>query len=135
MALIVWGPLLAVGVKEIDDQHQKLVALVNQLNDAMHAGHGKDQLRPVLSELVRYTAYHFGTEEKLMAKYKYPASEAHLGEHRKFVADVTAFKQKFEGGNAMISTEIMNFLRDWLSKHILLTDKRFAKSLIALGVK
>jgi hemerythrin len=35
----------------------------------------------------------------------------------------------------MISTEIMNFLRDWLSKHILQTDKKFAKALNALGVK
>jgi hemerythrin-like metal-binding protein len=135
MALITWSPMLAVGVKEIDDQHQKLVALVNQLNDAMHAGKGKEALSPVLNELVRYTAYHFGTEEKLMAKHTYASTTEHKAEHVKFVADVTAFKKKFESGNAMISTEIMNFLRDWLSKHILQTDKKFAKALNALGVK
>jgi hemerythrin-like metal-binding protein len=135
MPLITWGPMLAVGVTEIDDQHKKLVELVNQLNDAMHAGHGKDALTPVLNELVRYTVYHFGTEERLMAKHKYEASVAHKGEHTKFVATVSDFKKKFDAGNAMLSTEIMNFLRDWLSKHILQTDKKFAKALNGLGVK
>ena len=135
MALITWGPMLFVGVKEIDEQHKKLVELVNQLNDAMHAGQGKQALTPVLNELVRYTQYHFGTEERLMAAHKYEASVAHKAEHHKFVTDVSAFKAKFDSGNAMISTQIMNFLRDWLSKHILQTDKKFAKALNAACVK
>ncbi|MEY4750096.1 MAG: hypothetical protein RIQ60_2310 [Pseudomonadota bacterium] len=135
MPLITWGPMLAVGVKEIDDQHKKLVELVNQLNDAMHAGQGKETLAPVLNELVRYTVYHFGTEERLMAQHKYVDSPAHKAEHVKFVETVGAFKKKFDAGNAMLSTEIMNFLRDWLSKHILQTDKKFAKALNLAGVK
>jgi len=135
MALITWGPALAVGVKEIDDQHMKLIELVNKLNDAMHAGQGRDALGPILAELVRYTVYHFGTEERLMGTHNYADQEAHKGEHKKLVADVSAFKTKFDGGNAMISTEIMNFLRDWLSKHIMQTDKRFGQALNKAGVK
>jgi hemerythrin len=135
MPLITWGPMLTIGVKDIDDQHRKLVELLNQLNDAMHAGQGKDTLAPVLNELVRYTVYHFGTEEKLMAQHKYADSPAHKGEHGKFVETVSAFKKKFDAGNAMLSTELMNFLRDWLSKHILQTDKKFAKALNLAGVK
>jgi hemerythrin-like metal-binding protein len=135
MALITWGPMLAVGYKEIDDQHQKLVELVNRLNDAMHAGQGKEALQVVLNELVRYTQYHFGTEERLMAKHNYAMSAQHKAEHVKFVSDVSAFKKKFDSGNALISTEIMNFLRDWLSRHILQTDKKLAKALTALGLK
>ncbi|MDE2369345.1 MAG: hemerythrin family protein [Burkholderiales bacterium] len=129
MALITWGPILTVGHKEIDEQHQKLVALVNQLNDAMHAGQGKEALQRVLAELVRYTQYHFGTEERLMAANKYPLSAEHKAEHVKFVADVGAFKKKFDAGNATLSVEIMNFLRDWLGKHILQTDKKLALAL------
>jgi hemerythrin len=135
MALITWGPALAVGVKEIDDQHKKLIDLVNQLNDAMHAGQGKDKLGPVLAELVRYTVYHFGTEERLMAQHSYEFSAGHKAEHKKLVEDVGTFKAKFDAGNAMISTEIMNFLRDWLSKHIMQTDKKFGQALNKAGVK
>jgi hemerythrin len=134
MALINWSPMLAVGVTEIDEQHKVLVQLVNQLNDAMHAGQGKAALQQVLNELVRYTQYHFGTEERLMAQHGYVNSDAHKGEHQRFIKDVAAFKQKFDSGNAMISSEIMNFLRDWLAKHIMGSDKTFARSLNAAGV-
>lgn len=135
MALISWSPMLSTDVQIIDDQHKKLIDLINKLNDAMNAGHGKEALKAVLTELVDYTVYHFGTEEKLMGQHKYADSTAHLGEHKKLVQDVSAFKTKFEAGNAMISTEIMNFLRDWLSKHIMQTDKKFGKALNAAGVK
>lgn len=134
MALINWSPALAVGVKTIDDQHQKLIELVNQLNDAMLAGKGKEVLTPVLNELVRYTVYHFGTEEKLMAKAKYEMTDSHKGEHKQFISDVGAFKAKFDSGNAMISSEIMNFLRNWLSKHIMQTDKKLGQALQKAGI-
>jgi hemerythrin-like metal-binding protein len=122
-------------VKEIDDQHKKLIELVNQLNDAMHAGKGREALGVVLGELVKYTVYHFGTEERLMAQHHYELSAPHKAEHKKLIDDVGAFKAKFDGGNAMISAEIMNFLRDWLSKHILQTDKKFAQALNKAGIK
>ncbi|HEX8964288.1 MAG TPA: bacteriohemerythrin [Rhodocyclaceae bacterium] len=135
MALISWSPMLSTGVQEIDDQHKKLIDLVNKLNDAMHAGQGKEALGSVLGELVKYTVYHFGTEERLMGQHKYAESAAHMAEHKKLIQDVSAFKTKFDGGNAMISTELMNFLRDWLSKHIMQTDKKFGKALNTAGVK
>ena len=52
MALITWSSMFSVGVAEIDNQHKKLVELINQLNDAMHAGKGADVMGKVLSELV-----------------------------------------------------------------------------------
>lgn len=129
MPLITWGPMLTVGHKEIDEQHQRLVALVNQLNDAMRAGQGRESLQPVLNELVRYTVYHFGTEERLMAASKYAMTAQHKAEHAKFVAEVGAFKKKFDSGNASLSVEVMNFLREWLGKHILQSDKKLAAAL------
>jgi hemerythrin-like metal-binding protein len=134
VALITWSSMLAVGVTEIDDQHKKLIELVNRLNDAMHAGEGKAVLQPVLNELVRYTQYHFGTEERLMAKHHYESSTEHKAEHQKFVKEVSAFKTKFDAGNAMLSNELMAFLRDWLSRHILQSDKKFARAIQAQGV-
>lgn len=135
MTLIQWGPMLQVGFKDIDDQHQRLVELVNELNGAMHAGQGRDVLAKVLGELVRYTQYHFGMEERLMETYKIDTAPGHKAEHAKLIQDVAAFKAKFDGGSAAVSAEIMNFLRDWLSRHILQTDKKFAQALIAKGAK
>jgi hemerythrin len=76
MALMTWGPKLSVGVPQIDDQHKKLIELVNRLNEAMIAGHGRDLIGSTLSELVKYTQYHFACEERLMSTH---ALRAHRG--------------------------------------------------------
>ena len=129
MPLITWGPAFQVGNKTIDEQHQKLIDLVNRLNDAMRAGHSKEVLNDVLTQLVDYTVYHFGTEERLMAEHHYEFSAAHKNEHQKFVQEVGSFKKRFDQGQATISSDIMTFLRDWLARHIMATDKKLANAL------
>jgi len=127
--------MLQIGFGDIDAQHKRLVELVNQLDDAMRAGHGRDVVGKVLTELVEYTVFHFAFEEKLMDQYSLSSSATHKAEHKKLVADVDAFKTKFEAGSAAVTTELMSFLRDWLSTHILRTDKALAKELLAKGAK
>ena len=135
MALITWSSALSTGISEQDTQHKKLIDLINQLNDAMQAGKGTDVMGKVLAELVNYTVYHFGYEEKLMAQHKYEETPAHKAEHAKFVQTAGDFKRKFDAGGAVVSVEIMNFLRDWLTSHIMKTDKKLGQALGKLGVK
>jgi hemerythrin-like metal-binding protein len=135
MALISWSNMLSTGISEQDTQHKKLIDLINQLNDAMQAGKSTEVLGKVLSELVNYTVYHFGYEEKLMAQYKYEDTPAHKAEHTKFVQTAGDLKKKFDSGNAVISVEIMNFLRDWLTNHIMKTDKKMGQAFVKLGAK
>ena len=135
MALITWSNMLSTGVSEQDNQHKKLIDLINQLNEAMLAGKGNEVLGKVLSELVNYTVTHFGYEEKLMAQHSYEDTPAHKAEHAKFVQTAGDLKKKFDSGKAVITTEIMNFLRDWLTTHIMKTDKRLGQALNKAGVK
>jgi len=134
MALLLWGPMLEVGVKEIDTQHRKLVDLANELSDAQIAGKAKDVLGKILTELVRYTVTHFATEERLMDQHKYPATADHKQLHKDLVKTVSDFKAKFDKGDAALSQDIMHFLRDWLTKHIMNIDKALAKDLKQKGV-
>lgn len=135
MALITWSSMLSTGIAEQDNQHKKLIDLINQLNDAMQAGKGADILGKVLSELVNYTVFHFEYEEKMMGQYSYSDTAAHKAEHQKFVQTVGEFKRKFDSGNAVITVEIMSFLRNWLTGHIMKTDKKLGHELAKGGAK
>ena len=134
MSLLAWSSMFSVGVKDIDDQHKRLVDMANALNDAMKAGHGKDAVGKILNDLVSYTQNHFAFEERLMDKHKYPMSPQHKQEHKDLVKTVGEFKAKFEKGDAALTSEVMTFLRDWLSKHIMNSDKMFGKDLNSKGV-
>ena len=134
MSLLAWSNMFSVGVKDIDDQHKKLVDMANRLNDAMKDGHGREVVGKILAELVAYTASHFAFEERLMDKHDYPLSVQHKKEHQDLVRTVGEFKTKFERGDAALTAEVMGFLRDWLAKHIMNSDKTFGRDLNSKGV-
>ncbi|HEX8947628.1 MAG TPA: bacteriohemerythrin [Dissulfurispiraceae bacterium] len=135
MALMTWDGKFSVNIKEIDDQHKKLFDLVNNLHDAMKAGKGKEAVGKVLNELISYTVYHFGTEEKLFQQYGYPEQTKHKKEHEDLTKKATDLKGKFDKGDIAITIEVMNFLRDWLNTHILRTDKAYSAFLNGKGLK
>ncbi|WP_417913584.1 bacteriohemerythrin [Candidatus Electronema sp. JM] len=126
MSLIAWDESLSVNVAEIDSQHRKLVAMINELHDAMKSGKGKDVLGRILSGLISYTDTHFKAEEKYFAQFKYPDTTAHVKEHAAFVKKVTEFQIDFEGGRLTVSIDTLYFLRDWLQGHIKGTDKKYS---------
>jgi hemerythrin len=126
MSLITWDESLSVNVAEIDRQHQKLVAMINELHDAMKSGKGKDVMGRIISGLISYTDSHFKVEEKYFAQFKYPDTAAHMREHAAFVKKVTEFQSDFEGGRLTVSIDTLYFLRDWLQGHIKGTDKKYS---------
>lgn len=135
MSFINWSSNLSVSVAEIDQQHQKLVGLINELHDAMKQGKGKEVLGKIVNELINYTATHFSLEERYFAKFSYPETGIHKLEHADFVKKVTAFKNDFSNGKTILSVEVMNFLSDWLQKHIQGTDKRYTQCFNEHGLK
>lgn len=125
MAFIEWNESLSVNVAVIDGQHQKLIAMINELHEAMSQGKGRTVLGRIVSGLVSYTESHFRTEEKYFDVFGYPEALSHKKEHADFVAKVSEFKEGVEQGKIALSIEIMNFLSDWLRNHIKGVDKKY----------
>ena len=134
MALITWSDNLSVKVKQFDDQHKKLVDMVNQLFDAMKTGKGNQVMGDILKQLIAYTQTHFAAEERLMQQYGFPEYEAHKKEHNALVVQVLDLQKQFQDGKAVLTQNVMNFLRDWLSKHIQGVDKKYGVYLNGKGV-
>jgi hemerythrin len=134
MAFIDWNDTYSVGVVKIDNQHKRLVQIINELSDAMGAGKGKDVLGNVLKELITYVNTHFKTEEEMMVQFGYQEYENHRYEHEKLTDEVKRFFDDYQAGKALLSVQIMNFLRSWLMDHIVVKDKKFGKFLNSKGV-
>jgi hemerythrin len=130
-----WSQELSVSITEIDEQHKKLIAMLNELNAAMRAGKGNAMVGEILERLIQYAATHFTLEERYMDQYGYLGKIPHKGEHAAFVKKVGDFKKDFDAGKAMLSVSIMNFLSDWLKNHITKTDKAYAPFFNSKGLK
>ena len=135
MAFFEWDDSYSVGVAVIDEQHKRLIALINDLYEAMKQGDSQntwssaaeelDAMASVLDELVDYTSYHFSTEERYMREHAYPEYAGHKQAHGRFVERTQALKRDFDEGKAIRSMEIIEFLRDWWKEHILGVDKNY----------
>jgi hemerythrin len=134
MGFITWNDHYSVGVKEIDDQHKKLIALANQLYDAMRAGTSLNVLGPVLTELVEYTSYHFACEERLLLQHGYPEHAEHKEMHDALAEKARQFSDAFAQGLGSRAMDVMLFLSNWLNIHILEVDKRYAEFLSDKGI-
>ncbi len=134
MALIAWSDSLSVKVKQFDDQHKKLVDMVNQLFDAMKTGKGSQVMGDILKQLISYTQTHFAAEERLMKQYGYPDMEAHKKEHNALVMQVLDLQKQFQEGKAVLTQNVLTFLRDWLSWHIQGDDKKYGVFFNGKGV-
>jgi hemerythrin len=136
MSLITWSEKLSIGVPSIDDQHKKLVTLINQLHDGMLAGRGKEVLGDVLKGLADYTRTHFKYEEDVFAKTGYPDAVAHKKEHTELLQRVIEIQQKYNvSGPGALTIQVMNFLKDWLTKHIQGSDMRYTQHFKEKGIR
>jgi hemerythrin len=135
MALIEWSERLSVQVAELDDQHKKLIGLINELNDAMKVGKGRTILGKIVNDLAAYAATHCKTEERYFAQYEYPDTFNHRREHVALVKRISGFKDQFENGNEPLTVEVMRFMSDWLKKHIMETDKKYGSFFNEKGLR
>ncbi|SPE29474.1 Hemerythrin-like metal-binding protein [Acidobacteriia bacterium SbA2] len=133
--LFHWDSTYSVNIGILDTQHKTLVAMVNDLHQAMTEGSGKDKLRGILSNLVKYTQAHFATEERLMQSHGYPDFLAHKSQHEDLTNTVLDLQSRFLSNQVGLSIEVMEFLKDWLVKHILGSDKKYTPFLNAKGVR
>lgn len=131
MTLLAWGKNLQVGVPEIDVQHMQFVQMVNELHDAIRDGHSIDFLDKRLNDLVLYTLSHFENEERMMRERAYPDAKRHLLEHEQLRRAVQDLQKRLAQGNGMLAIDVMRLLKDWLTQHLVGSDKTFASWLVA----
>jgi hemerythrin len=135
MAYMEWSEDYSVSIKSIDDQHKKLFGIINQLHESMKVGKSKDVLSNIINELSDYAVYHFSTEENFMQNHKYPGNFSHKKEHDNFLAKVIEYQDKFNISSSLTAIEMLQFLKEWLFKHVKGTDKKYSPFLISKGVK
>jgi hemerythrin-like metal-binding protein len=127
MALMEWNDSYSVGVESMDKQHRMLIDSLNELHSAMLNGRAHQMTGELLEKLVKYTNYHFHSEEEIMKAANFPDFDAHHQKHEDLVKEVNVFLDRYRSGEELINLHLMTFLRDWLNSHILGVDQEYGK--------
>lgn len=125
MPLIDWNENLSVGVGEMDDQHQKWIAIINELHESLMEAKDVSSLEEIVKEMEEYTDYHFSAEEDMLEKAGYPDLGRHRRMHFGFRQEILRIKKDILGGEIVLQTQVMGIMKSWLMDHIQKADKEY----------
>lgn len=132
METFVWDEHFTTGLERVDEQHHRLVALINQLGESLIAGKVEEpeSLQAIFGQLAEYAQYHFSEEERLSEEAGVAARhrDPHHRHHVEFVEQLaTMWTSRNSMANA--AETLHGFLRSWLGFHILGEDQAMARQI------
>jgi hemerythrin len=133
---IEWSEDFVTGIEEIDDQHRKLIAKINDLIDSMGRGQerGKEAVLDTFAFLEDYVYVHFKTEENYMSSSRYPEYKAHKGEHDELIMYLRSVKEKITKQQRTsylgLQSDMAHTLYTWLTSHIGNNDRKMGQYLL-----
>lgn len=131
---LVWKDEYSVGVEAMDNDHKKLINLINQLQTSVDYYTGKEFEEKALDELVDYTKTHFRREEKLLEDNNYADLDSHKEQHKQFIEKINNAAEEYKKNSDATIVDTLKYLKVWLISHINGTDKEYSKELNAKGI-
>lgn len=125
---IEWNDKMSVKHHDLDSDHRLLIDIINRLWVAINIGN-RQIIEFVLDDLVNYTLRHFSREEKLMKQVGYQDLERHCRIHQGICSRLEEIRwEYFEGIRDDLRIELLEFVSNWLNKHILEEDMQYSSN-------
>ena len=128
--MISWKEEYSVGVEFIDKQHKKLFEIADRAYELLKNDiyiDKYDKIIEIIEELKNYAVFHFNAEEAYMERIGYKRLLSHKVEHNDFIEKVKHIDlEEVDEDQDRYITDILDFIVNWISNHILKTDKKYA---------
>jgi hemerythrin len=123
--MLAWKPSLAVGVVEIDAQHQALFDIAGRIEAVVTARESANGLEELFSALAERAMDHFAVEERVMREVGYPLLPRHMQEHAFFKRQIASLVSQWntEGASPAVLLAMRGFLALWLTEHVTSSDQ------------
>ena len=123
----------AVCVPAIDEDHQTIFRLADEVYQFMEQGALLSTVEPGLRDLIDHTVSHFSHEERLMRSMRYPAYAWHKGQHDTVRAKVADLQRRVQKGDREAVLPALDFLTAWLQTHTAVSDRMMGAFLRTQG--
>lgn len=138
MEKIQWDETYSVGVSQMDEEHHRILAIINQMIEKPEALEGSEVVSDILVQLTNYASEHFDHEEKLLEEHGFPDLAAQRREHHDFRRKIAGYclnlmKDQERQGEA--PDDMLRFLKRWWNDHILVSDMKYRSFFEQLGVR
>ena len=132
---IRWSAAFEIGIDFLDEQHRQILEMINELHRRVANGASQEELERLLDAIVQHIRDHFESEEKTLQEHDYPELEEHRQIHARLTRQILDYQKRVKQEKNIISYDLLAFLKDWLTKHICLIDKKYASFLREKGLR
>lgn len=132
-----WNDTYSVGVSQMDDEHKKILSIINQMVEHPETSERSETISDILGQLTTYAYEHFDHEEKLLEEHGYPDLNSQRVEHRKFRRRIATFCSNIMSDRNRQYTapeDLLEYLMAWWKDHILVSDKKYGVFFAARGI-
>lgn len=109
----------------MDQEHQRIIQLINMLQDQFVTGSTPAAVAELLAQTTRYAHEHFRHEEQLLAEHQYPRLLEQRAQHAGYEKKNKALCRVTPGAVVRTPEALHTFLRQWWTHHILEEDMRY----------
>jgi hemerythrin len=122
---MTWNNEYSVGVNNIDNQHLRIMTIINDLHMSIQLGRGRGAIKAILVELMACTRVQFQFEEELLKVLEYPEYEEHVGLHDEIRNRIHILHHVALDENE--PELVLIFLKEWWRNHILVEDMKYSE--------
>lgn len=145
MQAVAFDDSLRTGHAVIDGQHEGLFRLAARVADKIGtcsivdassdtldcATAVNDAVADAVFGLIDYATEHFADEEALMRQAHFPMAELHASLHHELAQQLAAMAASYlSGEDALAPERLVDFFTEWLTGHIMQSDRRFVDWLV-----
>ncbi len=134
MEQIQWDESFSVGVVQMDRQHKRIIDMINQLLRDPAANVSSETVSEILTKITKYSQEHFATEEEILEQHGYPELSSHKKAHRAFRKKAVAFCLDTMDRQTSVPADVLHYLKEWWTQHILTVDMRLSSFYKEKGV-
>ena len=131
MSLIEWREQFAIGLPEVDHEHQELIAAINALHERLGPGAPVAAVTGALGDIHAAIAAHFALEERSMAQLGYPGLTAHKTDHERLLDEILDIMDDVAAGDGYVPAALGTALADWFGVHFRTHDAELHHWLVA----
>jgi hemerythrin len=133
--LITWDEKFALNIKEIDQQHKKFIDMINVLYDSCSRKVSEEVLEQTIADMRDYAFVHFRNEEKYFERVGFKEAPSHIAQHHFFLENIERIQEQYCQNDFALPAQVLTFLQEWLTNHIMNSDRKYVASFVEHGIK
>ena len=122
---VQWRQEWNCGNDEIDEQHDKILQIANDLITKIYAGASHNECMDMIKLFLEYVVNHFATEERILMEIEYDGLIAHIKKHEYLTNKAIYLKECYEKKELQPSAFLSFIIDEVVVEHLTKEDTKF----------